>query len=273
MDVSIGACSWSLRAGTPTDLAERLDEAGLYAVQLALDPLRKRVWTVDAVAEALDEAGVSIRSGMMAMKGEDYASPQSIRETGGVRLDKFWEQNLEAAEANAEIAGGLNIRLVTFHAGFLPHDRKDPLREVMIDRVLEIAERFVEHGVKVGLETGQESAETLLEVLEELGHPDIGVNFDPANMLLYGSDDPIAAFKLLAPSVLQIHVKDARRSKAPGQWGEEVPVGQGEVDWEAFFKIYRDERLACDLMIEREAGDQRVVDIGAARELILRHFE
>lgn len=272
MDVCIGACSWSLRAGTPQDLAKRLGKAGLSAVQVAIDPIRKRVWSVDAVAEALDEAGVSIRSGMMAMKGEDYSSLASIRETGGVRLDKYWKNNLEAAEANAEIASGLNIRLVTFHAGFLPHDAKDPLREVMIDRVLEIAEVFVGHGVKVGLESGQESAETLIEVLEELGHPDIGVNFDPANMLLYGMGDPVEALKRLAPYVMQIHVKDARKSATAGEWGEEVPVGQGEVDWESFFKVYREEELGADLIIERESGEKRVEDVRAARELIERYF-
>jgi sugar phosphate isomerase/epimerase len=272
VDVCIGACSWSLRAGTPQDLAERLSKAGLSAVQLAIDPIRKSVWSVDAIAEALDEAGIRIRSGMMAMKGEDYSSLESIRKTGGVRSDEHWERNLEAAEDNAEIAAGLDIRLVTFHAGFLPHDRKDPLRAVMIERVLEIAERFVEHGVKVGLETGQETAETLVDVLEELGHPDIGVNFDPANLVLYGMGDPVAALKRLSSYVMQIHVKDARPSTAPGSFGEEVPVGKGAVDWAGFFKVYRDERMGCDLMIERESGEQRVQDIRAARELVERYF-
>jgi sugar phosphate isomerase/epimerase len=159
---------------------------------------------------------------------------------------------------------------VTFHAGFLPHDRNDPLRIEMIERLRAIADRFAKHGVRVGFETGQESADTLLEVLHELERPTVGVNFDPANMILYGMGDPLEAMRRLAPRIFQIHIKDAVAAMVPGTWGHEVPAGTGQVDWPAFCEVLRAERLACNLMIEREAGDDRIGDASRARELVER---
>jgi sugar phosphate isomerase/epimerase len=73
---------------------------------------------------------------------------------------------------------------------------------------------------------------------------------------------------LLAPHVRQIHIKDARRTKVPGTWGEEVPVGTGEVNWKQFFAVVAARDLSVDLMIEREAGNDRVGDIVTARKLV-----
>jgi hypothetical protein len=101
----------------------------------------------------------------------------------------------------------------------------------------------------LGLETGQETAETLAHFLRKLDHRAVGVNLDPANMLLYDKGDPVAAVRALGPWLKQCHLKDAVRTKVPGQWGEEVVLGTGQVDWKAF-----DRR---ETRIEREAGTQR----------------
>ena len=98
--------------------------------------------------------------------------------------------------------------------------------------------------------------------------PDVGVNFDPANMILYGMGDPVAALDQLSPHVFQLHVKDAFPSSNPEQWGTEEPVGTGAVDWSAFFQVLHDRQINGDLVIEREAGTQRIEDVVRARELI-----
>src|SRR5689334_13326043 len=99
---------------------------------------------------------------MMAMKGENYSSLESIRLTGGVRSDAHWPDNLAAAAQNAALAMRLGIDLGTFHAGFLPHDPADPLRAVMIERLSQIADAFASQGIRTALETGQETAQTLI---------------------------------------------------------------------------------------------------------------
>jgi sugar phosphate isomerase/epimerase len=96
----------------------------------------------------------------------------------------------------------------------------------------------------------------------------VGVNFDPANMILYDKGDPIDALKTLAPYLKQCHIKDANRTTQPGEWGEEVQTGTGQVDWKAFLSAL--DGLGYDgvFAIEREAGEQRVEDILAAKKYI-----
>jgi L-ribulose-5-phosphate 3-epimerase len=237
-------------------------------VQLALDPIRTGAWDADETLEALQHAGLRVISGMMATRGEDYSTLETIRATGGVRLDEHWEENLAAAKANAALAKRLGLGLVTLHAGFLPHDPQDPLRAVMTERLRRLIGVFAEQGVQVGLETGQEDAATLLSVLHDLRDTPPRVNFDPANMILYGMGEPVAALRALAPHVAQVHVKDAIASARPGQWGTEVPAGRGQVEWRSFFDVVRTLPESVSLVIEREAGESRLEDIRAARTLI-----
>lgn len=273
MHERLGVCSWSLRPKNPDDLARLVARVGVRSVQLALDPIRTGAWGLDRTRRVLAKAGIRIASGMMAMEGEDYSTLESIERTGGIRPARTWRANLASARANARLARALGIRLVTFHAGFLPERRRSRERGVMVSRLVQLARTFGEAGVRVALETGQERSETLLEVLGDVnGHlgdlPRVGVNFDPANVLLYGRDDPGRALEALLPWIAQAHVKDAARSRVRGAWGEEVPVGEGEVDWGAFTRVLGP--LGVGLMIEREAGEQRVDDAIVARRAMTR---
>jgi L-ribulose-5-phosphate 3-epimerase len=267
----IGVCSWSLRPREPRELVAALQRLGMNAVQLALSPLvhAPAVWA-DAIG-LLHSAGIDILSGMMAMRGEDYATLQSIARTGGVRPDADWPANREHAKAVAALAQHHAIELVTFHAGFIPHDASNPERATLLDRLGVVADVFAERGVSLAFETGQETAATLMEALEALGRRNVGVNFDPANMILYGMGDPIESLRLLAPRVRQVHVKDALPARMPGTWGAEVAVGHGAVDWPRFFQIAMTIRPAVNFIIEREAGGERHRDVLAARDLITRH--
>jgi L-ribulose-5-phosphate 3-epimerase len=264
----LGVCSWSLQPSSPQELAAKVAEIGVSAVQLHLDPLRTGAWSTRATVEALAGVGATVVSGMMGMEGEDYSSLESICETGGVRPDAHWEENLRAAHGNAAVARELGIDLVSLHAGFLPHDPGDPERPKLIGRLGELDGAFREAGIRLAFETGQEDARTLLAVLEELGSDNIGVNFDPANMILYAMGDPVESFERLADHVMQVHIKDATGTATPGTWGTEVPVGTGEVDWDGFFRVMNAKGLAVGMMIEREAGDDRVGDIRTARALV-----
>jgi sugar phosphate isomerase/epimerase len=264
----LGVCSWSLQSTQLDELVERIREVGLRHVQLALDPVTRGDWTVSDVRDAFVAAGLEIRSGMMGMVGEDYSTLETIRETGGVRVTEHWEANLAAAGECADAARALGLDLVSFHAGFLPHSQDDPERSVLLERLRTLVDVFAARDVRLAFETGQETAETLLSVLEELERPSAGVNFDPANMILYAMGDPVAALRTLGQRVLQVHIKDATRTTVPGTWCTEVPVGTGDVDWRAFFATLSELGIDCDLMIEREANDQRIADMRAARALL-----
>lgn len=261
----LAVCSWSLRPPDPAQLLDALAATGHSRVQLALDPLRDQpaVWG-DFAAKAAAR-GVSVVSGMFGTVGEDYSTLDSIRRTGGVVPDATWEANWRNIQGVAELAARMGLRLVTFHAGFLPHEESDPAFAKLLERITRIAAVFRRHGIALGFETGQETADTLAAFLAKLGDPGVGVNFDPANMLLYDKGDPIAALRTLGPWLKQCHVKDARRTRVPGTWGDEVVVGTGEVDWPAFLATLVELGYRGDLCIEREAGEARVADIRAAR--------
>ncbi len=272
---SVGVCSWSLGAQSPEELAQSLVSVGAKCVQLALDPIRTGAWSLERTRKALEDAQVMVLSGMMATEGEDYSTLETIRETGGVRPDEHWEANLRTAQEDAKIASefglGSGLGLVTFHAGFLPHDLGDLERVKLLDRLRKIIDIFGARDLRVGFETGQETAETLDAAMMDLDRPGAGVNFDPANMILYGMGDPGIAVRQLGRWVVQAHVKDAVPTQVPGTWGREVVAGTGVVDWGVFFETLAGLPQPVDLLVEREAGQTRVADIRAGLLLIADH--
>lgn len=268
----LAVCSWSLQPKDPKDLAQKLRETGIFRVQLALDPLRAspKIW--GDTEKILRKNGISVVSGMVGCIGEDYSTLDSIRRTGGIAPDATWKQNVKNFTACAVIAKKMGLKLVTFHAGFLPPDESHPTFGKMLQRLEVAADIFMGQNILIGLETGQETAAELAALLHKLNHPNIGVNFDPANMILYDKGDPVKALHTLAPWVRQVHIKDAIRTKVPGTWGQEVPVGTGDMDWRAFFSTFKHVIFNVNLAIERECGDKRVADIRAARKVVEKTF-
>jgi L-ribulose-5-phosphate 3-epimerase len=297
----IGVCSWSLSsapgAQNPSELAQAASACGVDGVQIALDPIRQGSQDAAVVASRMRDAGLTLLSGMMATRAEDYTTLDSIRRTGGLRPDEHWPANLDAARRNADLAARLGLKLVTMHAGFLPQvasgfrpmggrtdsragGRPDTSsiaqkgdaaeRAKLLDRLAQVARAFESRGVALGLETGQETAVTLLEVLAAPGLARVGVNFDPGNVILYGMGEPVEALRALAGRVVQLHIKDALPAPPDRarEWGAEVPVGQGAVNWPALLGVVREAGLDVDLVIEREAGDDRIGDVRKARTLI-----
>jgi sugar phosphate isomerase/epimerase len=268
----LAVCSWSLLPTDPHDLVKKVLATGIRRVQLELDPLHlaPKVW--GNTEQLLRDNGISIASGMSRCVAEDYSTLETIRITGGIAPDSTWSQNLRNIRAAAALARKLGMKLVTFHAGFLPPDESHPTFAKMMRRLDEVADIFMVHNIMLGLETGQETAPELAALLRKLNHPNIGVNFDPANMILYDKGDPVKALQTLASWIRQVHIKDARRTQVPGTWGQEVVVGTGEVDWRAFFATFKQVIFNVNLAIEREAGDQRVADIRTARQVVERTF-
>ena len=269
----MAVCSWSLQPASPADLAAKLESTGIRRVQLALDPLRESPAVWGETAALFRQKGITIVSGMFGCVGEDYSTLDTIRVTGGIAPDATWEQNWTNIQATAKLAQQLGLELVMFHAGFLPHEEKDPNFAKMLGRLAKTADVFQAANIALGLETGQETAADLLQLLQKLKRPNVGVNFDPANMILYAKGDPIAALRMLGPWIRSLHIKDARRTKVPGTWGEEVPVGTGEVNWRAFFATLRELNYQGNFVIEREAGNQRVADVRTAKEVVARQGE
>lgn len=273
LETRLGVCSWSVHPKTPGDLVDQLAQLKLKKVQLALGPLVLQPGVWGDVGRQLADAGIAIASGMLGCVGEDYSTIASIRRTGGVLPDETWPATLENMKKAAPITKTLGLTLVTLHAGFIPHDANDSKFAIVVDRITTIADIFKSQGIEIALETGQESANDLNGFLIALGRKDVGVNFDPGNMILYSSGDPVRSVKLLLPQVKQVHLKDATAGPDSETWGKEVPVGAGQVDWPAFFSALKHGNYAGDYIIEREAGDQRIPDILQAQKFLYETYE
>ncbi len=267
----LGICSWSLHSKNPQDLIDGIKAIGLKKVQLALNPLYYDPDTWADTQSQLKNNGITIVSGMFGTIGENYSTLETIRKTGGIVPDKTWEENWQLIQAVAKITADMKLDKVSFHAGFIPDDHNDPTVPTLTQRIRQIADLFAKSNTHIILETGQETADALWAFLDNADRDNLGINFDPANMILYDKGDPIEALKKLLPRVKQVHIKDAEPNDQPnerGRWGREVPIGDGKVDWPAFITVLAEGDFTGDMVIEREAGDQRIKDISTAVQRI-----
>jgi len=265
----VGVCSWSWRLPMK-DVAVQMEKSGVKGVHLALGPFiapDERHGAAEG-AEALRFVKDKIAKGdwvlmctMIGTVGEDYSSLETIRKTGGIVPDKNWEANKKIVTAGAKLTKELGCKYMSTHAGFL--DESDPAAfKKYVERVSWMRDECAKYGVTLILESGQETARDLAAFMEKV--PGVGINFDPANMILYAKGCPKEAVKTLYPWIRQVHIKDACVTKVPGTWGTEMPWGAGEVGGADFLAELEALGYKGNYVIEREGGSDRPGDIATA---------
>jgi sugar phosphate isomerase/epimerase len=202
--------------------------------------------------------------------GQSYADLPSIRRTVGLVLPQFREHRLRAALLYADLARDLGVTCLAAHIGFVPHDPAHPDYAPLVEAVRTIADHCSARWQTFHLETGQEPSAVLVRFLRDVDRPNVGVNFDPANLLLYGTDDALPALDRLAPYVRGVHCKDALPPARPDELGTEVPLGEGAVGWPAVVGRLHALGYRGPLVIEREHGPRVRVDVAAARAYLER---
>jgi sugar phosphate isomerase/epimerase len=222
--------------------------------------------------EAIANAGFSIATVVCAYSGEDYADIPTVQRTVGFVPPATREAREQRTLDASDFAAALGVKSIACHIGFVPEDRSDPDYIAVRAMVRRICDRAEKHGQTFALETGQEPADTLLRFLDDAECPNLKINFDPANMILYGSGDPIEAFEKLAPYVVSVHAKDGDWPLAdqPGSLGMERPLGQGAVGIPRFVEALQRAGYRESINVEREIEDQsqRLADIGMAVRLL-----
>jgi sugar phosphate isomerase/epimerase len=261
--LALGVCSWSLQVKSVPELKRLLDRLATDVVQIACGDPHHAAWDEgDRLPEAVRKAGLRLTGAMLGFPGEDYTTPQTIQKTGGFGDPATRPERLDRFRWGLRRTRDLGLSDLMLHAGFLP-DPQDPDRLPFLDTLRRVSDLAQAEGVTVAFETGQETADLLLLTLKELNRPNLRVNFDPANMLLYDKGDPLKAVETLGPYIRSVHVKDANRPTTPGTWGEEVPLGQGQAHIHQFVQTLKKVGYRGPLCIEREVGnqEQRVADI------------
>ncbi len=261
--LAVGVCSWSLQVKSVPELKSFLNLLEIDVVQMACGDPHHAAWDEgQEMPAAARQADLRMVCAMLGFPGEDYTTPQTIQKTGGFGDPATRPERLERLKWALDRTRALGLEALCLHAGFIPEPH-EPERQPFLDTLRKVADLAAGKGVTIGFETGQETADLLRRTLEELKRPNLGVNFDPANMLLYDKGDPLRAVETLAPFIRSVHVKDANRPTTPGAWGEEVPLGQGQVNIRAFVGALKKIGYRGALCIEREVGNQqqRLADV------------
>jgi sugar phosphate isomerase/epimerase len=229
----------------------------------------------------LVELGIRVSVVFAGFEGESYADiPTVIQTVGLVPLATRAERLAELKEiadfarllSSPETSYGGGVIPVGLHLGFVPHDAAEPSFADLVEVTREVCDHCASHSQAVHLETGQEPADALLAFLAAVDRPNLFINFDPANMILYGCGEPLDALRQVGPHVRSVHCKDAKWSDQPGvTWGAETPLGQGDVDFAKFIAVLNEIGYQGPLTIEREIPQEparQKAEIGAALDLL-----
>jgi len=214
---------------------------------------------------------IAITTVFCGFEGERYDDIPTVRDTVGFVPKATRAARVKKARQIADFAKILGVKNVAAHIGFVPEDPKDPDYRDIVRTVRSFADYLARNKQNLCLETGQETGECLLGFIHDVGRKNLKVNFDPANMILYGSGEPIAALKLVGKHVAGVHCKDGVGPTRKNKLGTEMPLGKGDVGIKRFIQTLADLGYKGPLTIEREiTGDQQRKDIVKARKLLER---
>jgi len=189
--------------------------------------------------------------------------------TIGLVPPEYRAMRVDALIAGAEFAAECGVFTTATHAGFIPENPRDPLYAGTIEALTKVAVRCKELGVTFTFETGQETPTTLMRAIQDIGTNNLGINLDPANLLMYGKANPVDALDLLGPLVRGVHGKDGEYPTNPNELGEEKPLGEGKVNYPVFLPKLRSFGFEGSVTIEREiSGPQQIADIKRAIEIL-----
>jgi len=255
----------------PAQTLAELTALGLQSGQLGL-PGNLDLSCAAQWRDALKTARFRVFTVFAAYTGESYADIPAVQRTVGFIPPATREERERRTLAVSDFAAALGVPGIATHIGFVPESPADPDYQAVRDLVRRVCDHAASQGQTFALETGQEPARTLLAFLNHVDRPNLGINFDPANMILYGTGDPIEALKILAPRILTVHCKDGDwpETGKPGALGKERVLGEGSVGIPRFLDALRRAGYRGPLSIEREASDPpaRLRDIASAIRLL-----
>ena len=221
--------------------------------------------------EALAKNGVTLNTVFASFEGESYADIPTVEQTVGYIPKGPREEREQRTREISDFAHALGVPGIAAHIGFVPEDHSDPDYIAVRDMMRRLCDYCAERGQSYALETGQEPAVTLREFIKDVDRPNLKVNFDPANMVLYGSGEPMEALNVIHPWVVSVHCKDGTWPKEKGVFGEETPLGEGDVGMDNYVAKLKEVGYTGPLTIEREiTGEEQRDDILRAIALLER---
>lgn len=262
----------SIDAGLGVKL-EVARDLGVPTIQLhAPEKSTRTAQNAERFLNTLAEYGIELTCVFGGFEGESYADIPTVEKTVGLVPEETRAARLAEMKEIADFAKLLKCKAVGLHLGFIPHDAAGPFYDAIVALTRDLCDHANGNGQAVHLETGQETAESLLKFIEDVARDNLFINFDPANMILYGAGEPITALKMVGKYVRSVHCKDGKWAKHPGkEWGQEVPLGQGDVGMEKYLTTLKEIGYRGPLTIEREIPQdpaRQKAEIGGAIDLL-----
>lgn len=250
---------------------ETAKNLGIPTAQILAPPVENQTQKeIKNLQKTFSDYGIQITVVFCGFDGESYADIPTVEKTVGLVPLQTRKQRLKDAQRISDFARQLDVPAIGLHIGFIPEERDN----LILEDIVEIAQTLCDYcnvnSQRVHLETGQESAQTLLSFFKQVNRKNLAINFDPANMILYGSGEPIPALELVGNYVKSVHCKDAKWASNPGiEWGTEVALGEGDVNMELFLQTLKKMNYVGPLTIEREiAGINQARDIEKGVKLL-----
>lgn len=251
----------------PEAAIAKVHDLGLPTCQAFVDDFEEGL--AARLRQALDKHGVEATSVVVGGPGREiwdfYDGPLTIglvpRDTRAARLAQI--------KKGSDFAKLCGIAAVQTHCGFIPENPNDPVYKEVVPVIREAADYCRRNGQNFRYETGQETPITLMRTIQDVGLDNQGINFDLANLILYGKANPVDAIEILGPYVQGIHAKDGLWPTNPKDLGKEVPIGKGKVDFPRIIARLKQLNYPGAVTIEREiSGPQQVEDVRAAKKYL-----
>ncbi|HVX65903.1 MAG TPA: sugar phosphate isomerase/epimerase family protein [Bryobacteraceae bacterium] len=264
-DLEIGVMFWAGR--DPLETVREVKALGVRCGQLAIPgDLKLDAATTAAWKRAIADEDFHVVTVFAAYNGEDYADIPTVGRTVGLVPPATRAAREQRTYAVSDLAAALGVPAIALHIGCVPEDPADPTYIEVRDTVRRVADYAAKWNQVFALETGQEPAPVLLKFIQDVDRPNLRINFDPANMILYGTGDPIEALEVLGPLVVSAHAKDGKwpAKDKPGAMGVEQPFGKGDVGPARFVAKLKQIGYAGTLNVEREGvadEHQRLEDV------------
>ena len=220
------------------------------------------------------DSAITVTAVFGGFEGESYANIATTAATVGLVPEETRAARVQEMKEISDFTTLLGCDTVALHIGFVPEDRSCDSYTSLITVTRELLDHVAGNDQQLNLETGQESAEHLLDFIADVERDNLFINFDPANLILYGTDHPIDALLKVGHLVRSVHCKDATYAPVAGRgtdWGAEVPLGEGDVGMMTYLKVLETVGYNGPLTIEREIANDRErqkADIGAAVGLL-----
>ena len=249
---------------------KKLKDNGFATCQVDVwDDTLKTDEMAELVNSAKKEFGIEITALWCGWEGPAqwnfYEGPLTL----GLVPSEYRSARIENLKKGSDFAKKIGVTDLVTHMGFLPENPSSTEFCEAVSAIKIIAEYCKNNGQHLLFETGQETPVTLLRVIETIGTGNLGVNLDPANLILYGKANPVDSLDVFGKYVRGVHAKDGVYPVNGRELGQEKPLGEGKVNFPVLVKKLKEVGYDGALTIEREiSGEQQLKDILMAKELL-----